>query len=484
MEIFTGLRWIDLFDILILSFFLYRLFMIFWRTNAIHIILGLIFIWVVSMVAQHLGLIFTSWFMGGLSAVSVVIIIVIFRNEIRDILIRSNPLKLLFGHPGQTIVTDYQSIADTVFRLAHKKTGALIVFRRRNRLYDHIQEGVDIDALVSPQMIESVFNHDAPVHDGAMVIDGNRIKKVGTYLPLTEREHLPQKFGTRHRAALGIAERSDAVVVVVSEERQEVSIAIGQEITRVLSANALARKLKMILQNGGYEGKSNIYRLQQIGRELVGLGVSFMIVTAFWYTLAGKQQSLISLTAPIEFRNLPAEYDMIKASSDKIDVQISGNRRLINTLRGEQISAFVNLANAQSGRNKILLSKENLHLPPGLEVVKVTPSTIFVSFEQRIEKVIPVKVRVVDKSHPGFRVDKITVEPEKIRVVAPYSVAKGLTVLSTEPVSIENIRENTRLEVGVVFSPASIKPVSQSDQKVLVHIAISPSQKKTKSEKK
>ncbi|MFH1671957.1 MAG: diadenylate cyclase [Pseudomonadota bacterium] len=484
MQIFTDLRWIDFFDILILSFFLYRLFMIFWRTNAIHIILGLIFIWVVSMVAQNLGLVFTSWFMGGFSAVSVVIIIVIFRNEIRDVLIRSNPLKLLFGHPGQAIVTDYQSIADTVFRLARKKTGALIVFRRRNRLHDHLKEGIDIDALVSPQVIESVFNHYAPVHDGAMVIDGNRITKVGTYLPLTEREHLPQRFGTRHRAALGIAERSDAVVVVISEERQEVSIAIGQEITRIPSANILARKVKMILQNGGHEAKPNIYRLQQIGRELIGLGVSFIIVMAFWHTFAGKQQSLISLTAPLEFRNLPAEYDMIKVSSDKIDVQVSGNRRLINTLRGEQLSAFVDLINAQSGRNKIPLSKENLRLPPGLEVVKVTPSTIFVSLEQRIEKVIPVKVQVVGKSHPEFRVDKITVEPETIKVIAPYSVAKGVTVLSTEPVSIENLKQTTKIEAGVVFSPASIKPVAESDRKVLVRIAISPSEEKNKSEKK
>lgn len=484
MQGLTGLRWIDIFDILILSFFLYRLFMIFWRTNAIHIILGLIFIWVLSMVAQHLGLVFTSWFMGGLSAVSVVIIIVIFRNEIRDILIQSNPLKLLFGQPGQTILMDYQSIADTVFGLAREKTGALIVFRRRNALHDHLQEGVDIDALVSPQIIESVFNHNAPVHDGAMVIDRNRIKKVGVYLPLTEREHLPQKFGTRHRAALGITERSDAVVVVVSEERQEVSIAIGHEISKAPSANALARKLKMIFQNGVYEVKSKRYRLQQVGHELIGLGVAFMIVMAFWYTFAGKQQSLISLPAPLEFRNLPVGYDMVKVSSDKVDVQISGNRRLINTLRSEQISAFVDLSNAQSGRNKIPLSKGNLYLPPGLEVVRLTPSTIFVSLEQRIEKILPVKVRVTGRPHPEYKVDKIAVDPKKIKVVAPYSVAKGVTVLFTEPVSIENIRQDTKVEVGIVFSPASIKPVSESDRKVLVRIAVSPSQKKNKSGKR
>jgi len=209
-----------------------------------------------------------------------------------------------------------------------------------------------------------------------------------------------------------------------------------------------------------------------------------MIVMALWHTFAGTQQSLISLPAPLEFRSLPAEYDMIKVSSDKVDVQISGNRRLINTLRGEQISAFVDLSNAQSGRNKIPLSKENLYLPPGLEVVKVTPSTIFVSLEQRIEKILPVKVHVTGKVRPEYKVYKITVEPKKIKVIASYSVARAVTALSTEPVSLENISQDTSMEVGVVFSPASIKPVSESDRKVLVHIAVSPSQKKNKSDKR
>lgn len=484
MQIFTDLRWIDFFDIFILSFFLYRLFMIFWRTNAIHIILALIFIWIVSIVAQHIGLVFTSWFMEGLSAVSFVIIIIIFRNEIRDILVRSDPVKLIFGNPGQAIVMDYQSIADTVFRLAQKRTGALIVFWRRNSLHDYLRDGIDFDAVLSPQIIESVFNHDSPTHDGAMVIDGNRIKKVGTYLPLTGQEQLPQEFGTRHRAALGLAERSDAVVVVISEERQEVSVVSGQEIVRVNTADDLTRQLRFLVQGRESSVKTKKSGLQQVARELIGIGVSFMIVMAVWYTFAGKQQSLISLSTPLEFRSLPSEYDMLKVSSDKVDVQVSGNRRLINTLRNEQISAFVDLATAQSGRNKIPLSKENLRLPPGLEVVKVTPSTIFVFLEQRIEKIIPVNVQVVGKSPPEFRVDKITVEPEKIRVIAPYSVAKGVTVLSTEPVSIENIREDTRLEVGVVFSPAAIKPVSESDRKILVHIAVSPLQKKNKSGKR
>lgn len=484
MHGFVGLKWIDIFDILILSFFLYRLFMIFWRTKAIHIILGLVFIWVVSIVARQIGLVVTSWFMGGLSAVSVVIIIVIFRNEIRNILISSNPFKLLFGYLGQTGFMDYQSIADTVFRLAGKSNGALIVFQRREAIYNHLQDGIDLDALLSPQIVESVFNHEAPVHDGAMIIHENRIKKVGAYLPLTEQEHLPQRFGTRHRAALGIAERSDAVVVVVSEERKEVSIVVGQNIMRVAAPNSLARQLKEHIQNEEHSPQTNKYRLNQIGREFTGLAVSFLIVTAFWYTFAGKQQSLISLTAPLEFRSLPWEYDMIRVSSDKVNVQISGNRRLINTLRTDQISAFVDLTTAQSGRNKIPLSKENIRLPPGLEVVKVTPSTIFVFLEQRLEKTLPVKVHVVGTIHPDFKIDNITVYPKTIKVIAPYSVIKGATALFTESVSVENIRQDKSMEVGVVFSPASIKPISESDRKVRVHISVSPSKKNNTSNKR
>jgi len=471
-DIFFPFKWHDVIDILVISLIVHRLFLLFRGTTAFQIILGLLFLWLLQAIAQTAGLVLTSWFFQGLGAVAVLVIVVIFRNEIREILIQTNPVRFFLGRPYNKPKISTAMIVQAAFRLANNKTGALMVLQNQDKLDDYLHEGIVLDAKFTPQIMESIFTGQSPVHDGAAIIKGNRIAKVGTFLPLTHQTGLPQRFGTRHRAAIGIAEVSDAVVIVVSEERGEVSLVNKGNVKSIEEPQQLKNMLTALL-SGDYTKSEPQKKTLALRSHISGLFLTFLIVLTFWGIYSGRQFSLINISTPIIFRNIPENLELIKTSAEKVETQITGKRRLVSALKKEQVGAFIDLKDTDSGAHDFILTQDNINLPLGLDVVRVTPSILKLTFEQRIVKKLFVKPKFTGLPSSKYRIDKVSVTPEFIKVNGEATLLDKTVNIFTETIDLEK----TKLQSGkntfnapLIISPASLRLISGQDMMVKVSI--------------
>ena len=248
----------DIIDVLITSVFIY--YMITWlqETRAMQLVKGILLVFVILVVSDWTHLTIINYILSAIVQVGVFALVVLFQPELRSLLEklgRSKAGKLidLATTNIEQLEADenavFNKIVDAVYEMAAQKTGALIVLERDTKLGDHTKRGTKIDAEISKELIENIFFKNSPLHDGAVIIRGGRVHSAGCFLPLSSNDNLSSELGTRHRAALGISEVSDALIIVVSEETGRVSIALGGTLTRNVSREPLRRALKRFLSD-------------------------------------------------------------------------------------------------------------------------------------------------------------------------------------------------------------------------------------------
>ena len=243
LGISTGL-FIQALDILIVSFLMYRTLLVIRGTRALPMLVGLTAVAIVYFVAKRIGLVTLAWLIDSLFNSFILLVVVIFQDDIRRALTKVGSQSFLFKQ-GKTVSNRVQEeIALAAYKMSKAKLGSLIVIQRQVGLDEFMEEGVTLDAHVSPKILYSIFTKESPLHDGAVIIEGGRIKAAGCVLPLSFNPDLDPNFGTRHRAALGITERSDAMVIVTSEESGAISLFIDGVIHRNLDSASLREILE------------------------------------------------------------------------------------------------------------------------------------------------------------------------------------------------------------------------------------------------
>ena len=246
---------IDILDILIVAYLLYRLIVFIKDTRVIHMFVGLGLLLILSFVAGSLGMIVVGRIIGTLQTVWVIAFIIIFQPELRSALANLG-LRRGFGlFATENEIPKEQEILAAVARCAKRGLGALIVIEREVRLNNWIKKGVLLDAEITAVTIESIFTVPGPLHDGAVIISQEKIAAAAVILPITERDELGYILGTRHRAAIGISEQSDAIVIVVSEETRAISLVHEGTIRRGLSLDDLTTELERIYRRKSGSGK-------------------------------------------------------------------------------------------------------------------------------------------------------------------------------------------------------------------------------------
>ena len=234
-------------DILVVAYLIYRVLLLVRGTRAAPMLGGLGAVAVLFFISDLGGLSTLHWILGNFLSSIIIVVIVIFQEEIRRGLTKVG-LHPIFRRTDKTFYTKMaEDIALVSQRLAERKIGALVVIQREVGLEDFVEEAVELDARFSRKLLFSLFVKDSPLHDGAVVIVGNRIKAAGCVLPLSFNPDLDPNLGTRHRAALGLSERSDAVVVVVSEETGALSLTRDGKISRNLDSAMLKDVLEPLL---------------------------------------------------------------------------------------------------------------------------------------------------------------------------------------------------------------------------------------------
>jgi uncharacterized protein (TIGR00159 family) len=222
--------WRDIVDILFLTIVAYQLYIWFRESRALRVIIGLVALGGVYSLAKLWDLYLTTWVFQILWQVLLILLLILFQSEIRQVLERVSPMRYLRSRRRAFKKTFGGELSQTLFEMAGDRTGAIMVLVRNDNPSEFIHAGQTIMALPEPTLIKSIFNRYAPAHDGAIIINQDRITQMGCILPLSENENLPTQYGTRHRAALGLSELTDAVCLVVSEERSEVATVVDGKI--------------------------------------------------------------------------------------------------------------------------------------------------------------------------------------------------------------------------------------------------------------
>lgn len=236
--------WRDLLDIALVSFFVYQVFQLVRGSRAVAILTGLGILSLLYFMASEMGLYTLTWILQYIFSSIVVLIVVIFQSDIRQALGEMGAHRLFKRKTLQS--TGVEEVVKACVEMARQRIGALIVIERSMRLGDMVKkEGVRVDGLISHQLLLNIFYPKAPLHDGAVIISAGRIMAAACILPLAVAKG--QNFGTRHRAALGITQESDAIAIAVSEERGEISVAMKGELARSLDATRLKQVLNEIL---------------------------------------------------------------------------------------------------------------------------------------------------------------------------------------------------------------------------------------------
>ena len=382
--ILSNIGFPDILDILLISIVSYQLFIWFWGTKAFKALIGIVLLSGVFILAKSWGLFLTTWVFQILWQVFVILLIILFQKEIRQMLERFNPLKTM-GMKHDKISNGWiPEFSDWAFDSAGKRIGAVVIFERTDLVSDLVTRGIPMECEPQPEILNSIFYKQSPLHDGAILISAGKITKVSCYLPLSTREDLPQEWGTRHRAALGLSEQCNAWVLVISEERGEVSFAFDNQVKKIKDA----KELSFLLETEVFNEKEPEIKMRQVilswftRRYRIKAAVS-SLVFILWLVFAGQQNFEKRIELPLDYRNIPEGLVVSSPAIANISVTCRGLRKDISLLSKENIISSLDLVSAKKGKHFQNITPANLTLPNDrIDIVNISPSRIELIIEK------------------------------------------------------------------------------------------------------
>ncbi len=249
------IQWTDVIEILFIAFVLYSILVWIKDTKAWSLLKGIIVVMVFTIIAYILNLRTILWIAGKTISVGIIALVIIFQPELRRALEQLGRKRIVLGlfsfgdnkDKGELFsAKTAEEIVEAVYAMAAVRTGALIVIEQDMMLEEYIRTGIEVDGIVTNQLLINIFEHNTPLHDGAVIVRENRVVAATCYLPLSDNINLSKELGTRHRAGVGISEVTDSFTITVSEETGAVSIAVGGEILRNIDKESLRNKLEFL----------------------------------------------------------------------------------------------------------------------------------------------------------------------------------------------------------------------------------------------
>jgi len=237
-----------LLEIIILWIVFYSILVFFEGTRAYQVFKGIIYLVIAFLVFQILGLDILNWLLTKFFAISIIMLVIIFQQELRQGLARLGQRHLFnFGLEESEIIAIIEEITSATYKLSRQKIGCLVAIERETKLKAYIESGLTIDSQISSELVQSIFNPQSPIHDGGIITRGNRIVAASCLFPLSDNPNFSKIIGTRHRAALGITEHTDTIVIMVSEETGEISVACDGRFIPIVNRERLVNILKSLL---------------------------------------------------------------------------------------------------------------------------------------------------------------------------------------------------------------------------------------------
>ncbi|MBI5014420.1 MAG: DNA integrity scanning protein DisA nucleotide-binding domain protein [Deltaproteobacteria bacterium] len=361
-------------------------------------------------------------------------------------------------------------LADAAFALAHQKRGALLVLPGRDALRPWTSGGIELDAAPSVALLSSLFDPHSPGHDGAVLVEGGRLSQFAVRLPLSTSDRLPEVLGTRHHAAQGLSEATDALVIAVSEERGAVStFARGQMSTAATQPELLAR-IATHWTEAGYS-ETALEARQQMGRLLREAIVSVSAAILFWITvvLGGNRLVETGFAVPVEYTAPPGNMALVGDKPSEVKIHVSGPSADLDRVVPSQLPVTVDLSRTVPGHHRFPITEENLRLPRGVRLLSADPPSVEVIVNEMVERDLEVSPQIVGKLRRRLRLASTEVTPATIHVLAPAGQTLG--PLRTAPVDLGPLTQTATL-TREILAPPGVRPASDGwpDVKVTVHV--------------
>lgn len=373
----AAIRWQYIVDYCAVTLFLYLLLHLAREARALRTAFTIVALYAGALLARNFELLITSWVLEACALIGVAVLVFTFQSELRYVLLRLNNLFRIWPERDGTPAHAGRAVAEAAFRLAHSRTGAIVVILGRDPTAGLVTGGVALGAAVSAQLLEAIFQKSSPLHDGAAVIAGDRLIEATAILPLTERRDVPLVYGTRHRAGLGLSERSDALVVVASEERGEVTLMRGGQTLLAESVEQLAQLLQTSPRRPKVRWRARAASMifSDAKLKLVAAGVAALV----WAISAVTAVTTVRVvSAPVEFSDVPPGLDINYKSDPRITLQLRGSSWMMSSDSLSRLIVRFSLRNAPEGTQKLHVGAENVDLPPGIRLSSASPPDVLV----------------------------------------------------------------------------------------------------------
>ena len=367
-------RWQDALDIVILTYIFYRLYLWLRKKKALRMIFAILALPIFYILAKWVDLPLSVWGLQNLWPVILIVLVVIFQEEIREVLGNVSFPSVFFGRSEKLTPEAIDKIVEAAFHMADRRVGGLFVLQNGDDLDEILHEKTPLDAEINEDLLISIFNPQSPLHDGAVIIQGDRIRHASAFLPLCKSTLLPKEWGTRHRAGVGITEVSDAECVIISEERGEVLLASKGALHKKERREDLKQSLHVAPSQEKKDGEKGWPK--KLFDDLPKKILFLFLVCLLWVFVIGVRQGELGFNIPIEYYSIPQNLVIAGEPPKELNVRLKGSQRLLSSLKPDQIRVRVDLSNAQIGSNQISLSERNIDVGPGISVGNFYPRNI------------------------------------------------------------------------------------------------------------
>ena len=453
LELFSNFGIRDFIDILIISVFIYTVLIWFWKTTSRFVFIGITMLGLVYILARQFQLYLTVYLLQGFFAILLIALVVIFQEDLR--LFFERLATWGFMKKRKQAVYAYQVmdvLGQTVPTLMKKRFGALIVLRGNDHLDRHLKGGIPLDGRLSGPLLESLFDPHSDGHDGAVIIEDDRVSKFGCHLPLSLDGEKIGNRGLRHTAAIGLTERSDALCVVVSEEREAVSLAREGLLRKIDNMEELKDTVRQFYRRQAPEKEEWSFR-QWIRQNTWQKVMAVVLAFGLWVVFTTPGESIRKdFTVPLVYRNIPVDWILEEPVPKESKVTLEGGAQAFSLINPDSFKIILDMTDLKEGKQFVGLHESQIKLPSNLTLVRFDPQRIPLSAKKLGFMDGIVKVQTTGDLPGGLLLRKITVQPEVVPVLAPVNGKKSIRIL-TEPVNLGEITTTTKVKPKLVLPP-------------------------------
>jgi YbbR domain-containing protein len=348
-----------------------------------------------------------------------------------------------------------------------------MVFPGKEPIQEWLAGGYSLEAKPSKPLILSIFDPNSPGHDGALIMAKGKFTQFGVRLPISQSLKLPNELGTRHHAALGLTEKSDALTIVVSEERGTITTFNKGKFRQVNDREKLATT---IVSHWNKTASFPLHLPSGRARWLVfsQILISLVLAMFFWTTLTINQSKILEkiVTVPVGYTMSPPNLILVGDNQNDVRLHLAGPKSDLDSINLEQLNVRIDLSKTVAGKQTFPINAENINLPGGVKLLDANPSSVELTLAEIEERDVTIKPQLLGKLPGGMKILSIRVFPEKVKVLSPMSAENNKEVkVITTPIYLESIYNDTKIFCKVI-APSAVQPANKRWPDVEVEIKV------------